>query len=74
MLEALVDGVQDAEALANLARGRLRAKLPQVRQALDGRVQPHHRCLLTRRLAHIDFLEESRGPGAGRDRTTTGSL
>lgn len=59
MLEALVGGVQDAEALANLARGRLRAKLPQLRQALDGRVQPHHRFLLTRLLAHIDFLEES---------------
>ena len=59
MLEALVGGAQDAEALAELARGRLRAKLPQLRQALDGRVQPHHRFLLQQILAHIDFLEES---------------
>jgi transposase len=65
MLEALVGGVQDAEALANLARGRLRAKLPQLRQALDGRVQPHHRFLLTRLLAHIDFLEESLAEAQG---------
>jgi transposase len=59
MVEALVGGVQDAEALAALARGRLRAKLPALRQALDGRVQPHHRFLLERILAHIDFIEES---------------
>ena len=59
MLEALIDGEQRPEALAELARGRLRAKLPQLRQALEGRVQPHHSFLLTRLLAHIDFLEES---------------
>jgi transposase len=59
MLDALTGGEQDAEALAQLARGRLRAKLPELRQALTGRVQPHHRFLLERILAHIDFLEES---------------
>jgi transposase len=59
MLEALAGGEQDAEALAELARGRLRAKLPDLRLALHGRVQPHHRFLLERILAHIDFLEES---------------
>jgi len=58
-LDALLGGTQDAETLAELARGRLRAKLPQLRQALDGRVQPHHRFLLQQILAHIDFLEES---------------
>ena len=52
-------GRHDPETLAELARGRLRAKLPDLRLALDGRVQPHHRVLLTRILAHIDFLEES---------------
>ncbi len=59
MLEALLGGEQDAEALAELARGRLRAKLPELRLALEGRVQPHHQFLLRRILAHIDFLEES---------------
>jgi len=59
MLEALLGGEQDAEVLAELARGRLRAKLPELRKALDGRLQPHHRILITRILAHIDFLEES---------------
>jgi hypothetical protein len=35
------------------------AKLPALRQALQGRVQPYHLSLITRVLAHIDFLEES---------------
>ena len=59
MLDALLGGQGDPEMLAELARGRLRAKLPDLRTALDGRVQSHHRVLLTRILAHIDFLEES---------------
>jgi transposase len=59
MLDAVLRGEGDPETLAELARGRLRAKLPDLRLALEGRVQPHHRFLLTRLLAHIDFLEES---------------
>ncbi|WP_052568670.1 transposase [Ktedonobacter racemifer] len=59
MLDAVVAGEQDAETLAALARGRLRAKLSDLRLALDGRVQPHHRFLLQRILAHIDFLDQS---------------
>jgi transposase len=59
MLDALVAGTQDAEVLAELARGKLRKKLPDLRLALEGRVKPHHRFLLMRILAHIDFLEES---------------
>ncbi len=59
MLSALAEGEQDPAVLADLARGRLRAKLPQLRQALDGRVHDHHRILITRILAHIDFLEGS---------------
>jgi transposase len=59
MLTAVTDGEQDAEALAELARGRLRAKLPELRQALLGRVKPHQRILIGRILAHIAFLEES---------------
>jgi len=59
MLEALLAGTEDAETLAELARGRLRAKLPELRQALEGRVGAHHRFLLRQVLAHIDFLEEA---------------
>ena len=59
MLAALLGGEQDPAVLAELARGRLRAKLPALRQALEGRVQPHHLVLIGQILAHVDFLEES---------------
>ena len=67
MLDALLGGEQDPEVLAELARGRLRAALPELRKALDGRLQPHHVLLLSRILAHIDFLEESAFPLTSRD-------
>src|SRR5262249_10903315 len=62
MLEAVLRGGGDATSLAELARGRLRgrlrAKLPLLRQALDGRVQTQHRILIRHALTHIDFLEQ----------------
>lgn len=58
MLEALLDGASDPETLAELARGALRGKLPALRDALEGRVQAHHRTILEHQLAHISFLEE----------------
>jgi transposase len=57
MLTAILAGEADPAVLAELARGRLRAKLPQLREALDGRVQAQHRVLIRHVLAHIDFLE-----------------
>lgn len=58
MLEAIVAGNEDAQAMAALAKGRLREKLPQLQQALSGRVRPHQRFLLAQMLAHIDYLDE----------------
>jgi transposase len=58
MLEALIRGETDAEKLADLARKRLRAKIPQLQQALQGRVTEHHRFLLRMHLDHITHLEE----------------
>jgi transposase len=57
MLEALVGGSTDSAALAQLARGRLREKIPQLEQALAGQFSAHHRFLIAQQLAHIDFLE-----------------
>jgi len=57
MLEAMLAGISDAEALADLARKRLRAKLPALREALDGRVEATHRALLRQLLDQIDFLQ-----------------
>jgi transposase len=56
--EALVRGAADAPALAQLARGRLREKIPQLEQALTGQFQAHQRFLVAQQLAHIDFLDE----------------
>jgi transposase len=60
ILAALVDPAQDAtaEELANLARGRLRTKIPDLRRALIGRLRPHHRFMLAELLAMIDALDE----------------
>jgi len=59
MLEALVGGTTDPGVLADLARGKLRAKLPALRQALTGRFRAHHAFLVGQLLAQLDFLEES---------------
>lgn len=59
MLEALVRGTHDPELLAQLARGRLRQKLPALREALEGRFSAHHALLVGQILAHIDFLDET---------------
>jgi transposase len=59
MLAAMIEGVSDAEALADLARGTLRRKLPQLQEALHGQIQTHHRVLLGQIFAHMSFLEES---------------
>ena len=58
MIEALIAGQTDPDALADLARQRLRAKIPQLRQALRGRVTEHHRFLLRVHLDHIKHLDE----------------
>jgi transposase len=57
--EEMIVASRKGEHAADLARGRLRAKLPAVREALEGGVQPHHRFLLSRILAHVEFLEDS---------------
>ncbi len=59
MLRALVAGDADAAALANLAQGRLKAKIPELARALEGRLGEHQRFLLSRQLAHIEFLDET---------------
>ena len=59
MLEQIVAGRTDAVALAQLARGRLREKIPQLERALAGRVAPHQRFLLAQQLAHLDYLDEA---------------
>jgi transposase len=61
MLDALVSGTTDPEILAELARGRLRSKIPALREALEGRFSSHHALMVGRILSHIDYLDESIG-------------
>jgi transposase len=58
MLEAIIGGQQDPEQLAQLARGRLKSKIPQLERALEGRVRDHHRFLLAEFLEEWDWFEQ----------------
>src|SRR5579883_1068735 len=59
MLEALLAGQTDPGKLADLARGRLKAKRAQLEEALVGTVKPHHRFMLSEQLVLIDTLDEA---------------
>jgi transposase len=56
MIEALIGGQRDPEQLADLARNRLRIKIPQLVDALTGRFTDHHGRLCRLMLDHIDAL------------------
>jgi transposase len=59
MLRALLAGEHDPKVLAELARGRLRNKLPELREALRGRFSAHHALLVRLALDHVEQLERS---------------
>lgn len=59
MLAALLEGQNQPEVLAGLARGQLRQKRAELEQALAGVVKPHHRFLLAEHLSHVDYLDEA---------------
>jgi transposase len=58
MLEALIGGQRDARVLADLARGVMRKKIPDLSMALAGRFGAHHAVLARVHLNHLDHLEE----------------
>jgi transposase len=59
MLDALVTGTTDPTVLAELARGKLRAKIPALKEALEGRFDSEHALIVSQILAHLDFLDEA---------------
>ncbi len=59
ILAALLAGEMSPEEMAALAKGRLRAKREELQEALVGRFRPPHALLLSRMLAHIDFLDDT---------------
>jgi transposase len=58
MLEALIGGATDPVVLADLAKDKLRKKIPQLQRALEGQFGAHHRFLLAQQLAHLDGVDE----------------
>jgi len=61
ILRGLLAGETDPKVLANLARGRLKAKRAELEAALVGTIKPHHHFMLTEQLDHIDRLEKAIG-------------
>jgi transposase len=59
ILAALIAGHTDPHTLAELAKGRLRSKREPLAKALEGRVKPHHRFVLTELLCQIDSLDDT---------------
>jgi transposase len=57
IVEAMLQGEQDPQVLAELARGRLREKREQLVQAVQGTLSPHHHFLLTAQLRQLDVLD-----------------
>jgi transposase len=58
ILKAILAGEEDTERLAEMSKGILRKKIPDLRLALEGRVREHHRFLLQELLDHQEFLEK----------------
>jgi len=59
MLRALIAGERDPAILAEMAKGRMRSKIPQLREALTGRFREHHALLVRLCLEHIEQIEAS---------------
>lgn len=58
ILASLLAGETNPIVLAELARGKMRAKRDLLVQALQGHFQTHHHLLISEQLAHIDALDE----------------
>lgn len=61
MVEALIAGERDPAVLAEMAKTRMRSKIPELTEALDGMFAHHHAVVCRQILAHIDFLDASIG-------------
>jgi transposase len=58
MIAALIGGETEPNRLADLARRRLRGKIPQLRRALQGHVTEHHRFMLRTLMDHVRHLDD----------------
>ena len=58
MLQALIEGEATPQEIAELAKRRLRSKIPALQLALEGRVEEHHRFLLKLQLQRLESVEK----------------
>lgn len=58
MLRALIEGKASPREMAELAKGRMRAKIPELEPALEGKLEEHHRFLLRLQLKRLEAAEE----------------
>ena len=58
MMDALVAGYSDPKALAQMAKGILRRKIPQLEAALEGSFTEHHAALIRLSLAAVDLFND----------------
>ena len=56
ILKAIISGETDPVVLSDLAKGRARDKLEEIRRALHGRVLEHQKLMLKHQLLHIESL------------------
>jgi transposase len=59
MLAAMIDGETDPLRLAELARGKMRRKIPDLAQALTGTFDAHHAQLARSMLGRLDLVEQA---------------
>jgi transposase len=58
MIQAIIDGEEDPERLADLAKRKLRQRIPELQVALSGRIRPHHRFMLREHFDEWKTLSE----------------
>ena len=59
MLAAMIDGETNARVLAEMAKGRMRSKIPDLAQALEGHFDAHHAQLARSILDRLDRVEQA---------------
>jgi len=59
MLQAMIEGERDPLVLAEMAKGRMRRKIPDLAQALDGHFDAHHARMAKTILGRLDMVEQS---------------
>lgn len=59
MLQAMIEGERDPLVLAEMAKGRMRRKIPDLAQALDGHFDEHHARMAKTILGRLDMVEGS---------------